>query len=231
LPVVVDALDPEAVADAVAKAERDLRALEALLAQDVALRGDGGGKVPAPARPVNGRKRVARTLSDGMSAFARFGLRIQVTEVNGQPGAIMFDAQDRLAAVIGLDITDGQIQAIRAIANPDKLRHLGQVSDLGVQLRAGRRSAGQPSHRGVGGGLDGVQVGVAPASGNELRVSTATISVRAAGGSGLVRRLLAPMLLSEARSARGSAGCGRRLSAWPRLRDGSTGAVWGCRRW
>jgi RNA polymerase sigma-70 factor (ECF subfamily) len=120
----------------------DLRALEALLAQDVALHGDGGGKVPALARPVNGRERVARTLSGGMSAFARFGLRIQVTEVNGQPGAIMFDAQDRLAAVIGLDITDGQIQAIHAIANPDKLRHLGQVSDLGVQLRASRRSAG-----------------------------------------------------------------------------------------
>jgi RNA polymerase sigma-70 factor (TIGR02957 family) len=117
----------------------DLPALEALLAQDVTLHGDGGGKVPALARPVNGRERVARTLSDG---FARFGLRIQVTNVNGQPGAIMFDAQDRLAAVIGLDITDGQIQAIHAIANPDKLRHLGQVSDLGVQLPAGRRSAG-----------------------------------------------------------------------------------------
>jgi RNA polymerase sigma-70 factor (TIGR02957 family) len=117
----------------------DLQALEALLAQDVALHGDGGGKVPALARPVNGRERVARTLSAGMSAFARFGLRIQVTEVNGQPGAMVFDAQDRLAAVIGLDITDGQIQAIHSIANPDKLRHLGQVSDLGLRVRAGYR--------------------------------------------------------------------------------------------
>lgn len=117
----------------------DLHALEALLAQDVAMHGDGGGKVPALARPVNGREHVARTLSAGMSAFARLGLRLQVTEVNGQPGAMVFDAQDRLAAVIGLDITDGEIQAIHSIANPDKLRHLGQVSDVGIRLRAGRR--------------------------------------------------------------------------------------------
>jgi RNA polymerase sigma-70 factor (TIGR02957 family) len=102
----------------------DLRALEALLAQDVALHADGGGKVPALARPVNGRKRVARTLVAGMSAVARFGVRIRVTEVNGQPGAMAIDAQDRLVGVMGLDIADGQIQTIHSIANPDKLRHL-----------------------------------------------------------------------------------------------------------
>lgn len=119
----------------------DLPALESLLTQDVALHSDGGGKVPALARPVNGRERVARTLSNGMSAFHRFGLHLQVTTVNGQPGAILFDAQDRLAVVIGLDIIDGQIQAIHSIANPDKLRHLGLVSDVGVKAHAGRRSA------------------------------------------------------------------------------------------
>ncbi len=122
-----------------AAGQGDLQALEALLTQDVALHGDGGGKVPALARPVNGRERVARTLSAGMSAFARFGLRIQVADVNGQPGATVFDAQDRLAAVIGLDITDGQVQAIHSIANPDKLQHLGEVSDVGLRLRAGHR--------------------------------------------------------------------------------------------
>ena len=95
--------------------------------------------MPALARPINGRQRVARTLSAGMAALARRRVSIQVTEVNGQPGAMVFDAQDRLAAVIGLDITDGQIQAIHSIANPDKLRHLGQVSDLGLRVRAGYR--------------------------------------------------------------------------------------------
>jgi RNA polymerase sigma-70 factor (TIGR02957 family) len=114
----------------------DLRALEALLAQDVALHGDGGGKAPALARPVNGRERVARTLSAGMSALARYGVRIHVTEVNGQPGAIAIDSQDRLVGVMGLGIADGQIQTIHSIANPDKLRHLDRVDDLAALLRA-----------------------------------------------------------------------------------------------
>jgi len=117
----------------------DLRALEALLAQDVALHADGGGKVPALARPVNGLERVARTLSAGMSALARRGVRIHVTEVNGQPGAMAIDAQDRLVGVMGLDIADGQIQTIHSIANPDKLRHLDRVDDLAALIRAGRR--------------------------------------------------------------------------------------------
>jgi len=123
-----------------AAGQGDLRALEALLAQDVALHADGGGKVPALARPVNGRERVARTLSAGMAALARYGVRIQVTEVNGQPGAIAIDAQDRLVGIMGLDIADGQIQTIHSIANPDKLRHFDRFDDLGALLRAGRRS-------------------------------------------------------------------------------------------
>ncbi|MFS8479271.1 MAG: RNA polymerase sigma-70 factor [Micromonosporaceae bacterium] len=118
----------------------DLHALEALLAQDVALHGDGGGKVPALARPVSGRERVARILVAGMSALARLGIRLHVTGVNGQPGAMAFDAQDRLVGVMGLGIADGQIQTIHSIVNPDKLRHLGRVSDLGTALRTGRRS-------------------------------------------------------------------------------------------
>ena len=119
----------------------DLRALEALLAQDVVLHGDGGGKVPALARPVNGRNRVARHLVTAMSVVAPHGgVRIQLAEVNGLPGAMMFDSQDRLFGVLGLDIADGEIQAIRSIVNPDKLRHLDSVSDLGAQIRAAHRS-------------------------------------------------------------------------------------------
>jgi len=116
----------------------DLPALEELLAQDVAMHGDGGGKVPAQARPVNGRVRVARALSVGMSMLARMGARIQVIEVNGQPGAVAIDTHDRLVGVMALDIAEGQIQTIHSIVNPDKLRHLGQVSDLGALLRGPR---------------------------------------------------------------------------------------------
>jgi len=98
--------------------------------------------VPALSRPINGRKRVARTLSAGMSAAPRLGVRIQVTEVNGQPGAMAIDAQDRLVGVMGLDIADGQIQTIHSIANPDKLRHVDRLGDLGALVRAGRRRSG-----------------------------------------------------------------------------------------
>jgi RNA polymerase sigma-70 factor (TIGR02957 family) len=118
----------------------DLPALEALLTHDVALHSDGGGKVPALGRPVNGRDRVAKTMTAGMSAFARYEVRVQVTEVNGQPGARVLDSQGQLVGVIGLDIVDGQIQTIHSIVNPDKLQHLGKVSDLGVRMRAGHRS-------------------------------------------------------------------------------------------
>ena len=106
-----------------------------MLAQDVALHADGGGKVPALARPINGRQRVARTLSAGMAVLARLGARVHVTEVNGQPGAMVIDAQDRVGGVMGLDIADGRIQTIHSIANPDKLRHLDRDGDLAALLR------------------------------------------------------------------------------------------------
>jgi hypothetical protein len=127
-------------ASSTATEQGDLRALEALLAQDVALHADGGGKVRALARPINGRKRVARAVLAGMSALPGYGVRIQVTEVNGQPGAIAIDTQDQLVAVMVLDIAEGQIQAIHSVANPDKLRHVYRIDDLGALLRAGHRS-------------------------------------------------------------------------------------------
>ena len=56
--------------------------------------------------------------------------------VNGQPGAVSYDSEDRVVNVFTLDIADGRVQTVRSIVNPDKLRHLGPVSD--VALRAPR---------------------------------------------------------------------------------------------
>jgi RNA polymerase sigma-70 factor (TIGR02957 family) len=114
----------------------DLEGLEKLLAHDVVFRGDGGGKAPAAARAVHGRDRVARLLLAGLRATARFGgITVRRQEVNGQPGALFFDREGRLAGVMGLDIADRQIQGVSAIVNPDKLRHLGPVADLRALLR------------------------------------------------------------------------------------------------
>jgi RNA polymerase sigma-70 factor (ECF subfamily) len=42
----------------------------------------------------------------------------------------MYDAEGRVAGVVGLDIAGGVIKAIHSVVNPDKLRHLGEVSDV-----------------------------------------------------------------------------------------------------
>jgi len=115
--------------------EGDLEGLEELLAHDVVLRGDGGGKAPALARAVHGRARVARTLRAGLRAAARFGFTWRREEVNGQPGALLVDREGRLVNVMVLDVAEGQIQSVSSIVNPDKLRHLGPVADLGALLR------------------------------------------------------------------------------------------------
>ena len=114
----------------------DLEGLEEMLAHDVVFRGDGGGKAPAAARAVHGRARVARLLVAGLRALARLGgFTTRRAEVNGQPGALFFDRDGRLISVAVLDIAEGQIQGVSAVANPDKLQHLGPVADVRALLR------------------------------------------------------------------------------------------------
>jgi RNA polymerase sigma-70 factor (ECF subfamily) len=117
----------------------DLAGLEALLAHDVALTGDGGGKVPALARSLRGRSRVARMLLDWAHLAARApGGSLRPVEVNGGPGALYLDAQQRLLAVVALEVAGGQVTSISAILNPDKLARLGPVGDFGSLLRRAR---------------------------------------------------------------------------------------------
>jgi RNA polymerase sigma-70 factor (TIGR02957 family) len=125
-------------------AERgDLSGLEALLAHDVELTGDGGGKAPALARTLRGRSRVASTLVEWLSLDSRRpGISMRVAEINGGPGALFFDGEKQLIGVTALDIADGEIRAIGSVANPDKLRHLGlPLGNLGTVLKAPRPGA------------------------------------------------------------------------------------------
>jgi RNA polymerase sigma-70 factor (TIGR02957 family) len=122
-----------------AATEGDLPALEALLAEDVELHGDGGGKAPALARALFGRSRVARTLRNWARTGSRLGgWQVRRVDVNGQPGAMLLDRRGQLFAVMSVDVADGQIQGIRSIVNPDKLGHLGEVADIGTLLRGER---------------------------------------------------------------------------------------------
>jgi RNA polymerase sigma-70 factor (TIGR02957 family) len=117
----------------------DLAGLEALLAHDVQLTGDGGGKAPALARSLRGRNRVARTLINWFRLAARVpGVSMRPVEVNGGPGALYLDAQQRLVSVLALDIAGGEIAGISGIVNPDKLAHLGPLADFTSLLRSAR---------------------------------------------------------------------------------------------
>ncbi len=117
----------------------DLAGLETLLASDVELTGDGGGKVPALARSLRGRSRVAHTLINWFRLGARLpDASLRPIEINGGPGALYLDAKQRLIGVIALEVAGGQIQSISSIVNPDKLTHLGPVADLGSLLRSTR---------------------------------------------------------------------------------------------
>jgi RNA polymerase sigma-70 factor (ECF subfamily) len=110
----------------------DVDGLRAVLAADVQLVGDAGGKAPALSRAVVGADKVARLLAAIFSRLARVGVTLEECEVNGQPGAILRDREGRVAFTFALDVLGGQIQTVRSVANPDKLRHLGPVADAWV---------------------------------------------------------------------------------------------------
>ena len=119
----------------------NLEALEGLLAADATMRGDGGGKVPALGKVITGRVRVAKVLH-GFSKVAGRHMGVagtRVVEVNGEPGVITLDEDGKLINVIAFQFAGGRIQEIDSIVNPEKLRHLGPLSDLPGRVAARRR--------------------------------------------------------------------------------------------
>jgi RNA polymerase sigma-70 factor (TIGR02957 family) len=113
-----------------AAAGGDMEALLAMLAPDVVLHGDGGGKAQVLGRPLAGRQQVVRLFLGLFRRGRTVGTYIRPAWVNGRPGAVLYDADARVVSVFELDVSGGVIQTIRAVVNPDKLAHLGPVSDL-----------------------------------------------------------------------------------------------------
>jgi len=103
----------------------NMQGLLDLLAKDVVLVSDGGGKARAVLRPIHGADHVSRLL---IGAAQKFGSKTQVlrhTTVNGLPGTVSFDG-GRVIRVVALGIRDGRIQSVFIVTNPDKLRRLPQ---------------------------------------------------------------------------------------------------------
>jgi len=109
----------------------DMGSLLEKLAPDVLFIGDSGGMGETTfVAPVVGRERVAEVLGFQIARTAELGASLRTAWVNGQPGMVVYDTEGDLVAVIALDVLDGQVQAIRAVANPEKLRHLGPISQI-----------------------------------------------------------------------------------------------------
>jgi RNA polymerase sigma-70 factor (ECF subfamily) len=120
--------------------EGDVDGLRKLLAADVQMVGDGGGKAPQFAKAIVGADNVARMLAAIIAPLVRIGVVVEPHEMNGQPGAIFRDREGQLLNTLTLDILDGQIQTIRAVINPDKLGHLGPVADAWAIVRDANRA-------------------------------------------------------------------------------------------
>ena len=107
----------------------DMSSLFERLAPDVLFYGDSGGLGEVTfITPVAGRDRVAEVVRVQLARTIQLGANLRAAWVNGQPGLVASDSDGGLIAVIALDVLDGQVQAIRTVANPEKLRHLGPVS-------------------------------------------------------------------------------------------------------
>jgi len=100
----------------------DVDALNHILAENVTLTGDGGGKAPAARRPVVGREAVVR-LFFGLAKKMPEGLAMELAAFNGAPALVMCVGAD-IFGVMNFTISGGQIVAIHNVLNPDKLKHI-----------------------------------------------------------------------------------------------------------
>jgi RNA polymerase sigma-70 factor (ECF subfamily) len=123
----------------------DIDGLRELLAADVEMVADSGGKAPALARSVFGADNVARVLVSVFPLLIKIDARVEPCALNGQPGAILRDRDGKVVGTLTLDVLGGRIQTIRSVANPEKLEHVGPVADAWAIAREVKQ-ARRPGH-------------------------------------------------------------------------------------
>ncbi|MEU9730876.1 RNA polymerase sigma-70 factor [Streptomyces sp. NPDC048002] len=131
--------------------EGDVDGLRELLAGDVQMVGDGGGKAPQWARAITGAEHVSRLLVSLARPFGAIGVTAERHEINGQPGILFRDRDGKVVNIMVLEIADGRVLTIRSVINPEKLGHLGPVADAYAVMReanrARRESAPDPGEK------------------------------------------------------------------------------------
>lgn len=116
----------------------DVDQLQGFLAADVATVNDGGG-IAGGAGGTFGAAKAARVLVAAVVPLLATGARLRSVELNGQPGALVYDRAGGVLAAWVLEILDGQIQTIRSVTNPEKLSHLGPVGSFDAVKEARNR--------------------------------------------------------------------------------------------
>jgi len=110
-----------------ASASGDLDGMIAVLAEDITLWADGGGKVPGAAlRPIHGAEAVARFIADRAARFTSAERTTRPAEINGQPGFVVYVSGRPLTALI-FHVRDGRIHTLYAVGNPDKLHGIAEL--------------------------------------------------------------------------------------------------------
>lgn len=101
----------------------DMEELEQLLAADITVHTDGGGKATALVNPVFGIDNVARLMLGINKKFKPENAVVKIFHINGQPGIVSY-VDGRPETVLAIDVADHQIRQIYILRNPDKLQHI-----------------------------------------------------------------------------------------------------------
>jgi RNA polymerase sigma-70 factor (ECF subfamily) len=109
-----------------ATANGDMEGLVALLAKDVVLQSDGGGKRVAIPNAIRGVDKVARGAIGGLQKLLPKDLVYGLAQINGEPGMVSY-LDGRPFSILTIDVDDSHIRAIYIVTNPDKLSHISEL--------------------------------------------------------------------------------------------------------